>query len=124
MSPGSLRTSKVSLRRVYSSIFIKMAAGRPFFVTMTSSSRSCTPATSSGRRVLTSDNDKVFTIVNFLILEARILVVMIHRLAPLRQMNWPVCAAIRAQERVKCFAALRCKGWAAEFGGGWGWYTH
>ena len=30
MSPGSLRTSKVSLRRVYSSTLIKMAAGRPF----------------------------------------------------------------------------------------------
>jgi hypothetical protein len=42
---------------------IRMAAGRPLFVTTTSSSRSCTPATSSGRRAFTSDNDNVLAIL-------------------------------------------------------------
>ena len=54
---GSLRTSGFFEAGIF--IDIDQDGSRPtIFVTMTSS-RSCTPATNSGKRVLTSDNDKV-----------------------------------------------------------------
>src|SRR5213594_2381633 len=59
ISTGSLSTSRVALRRSYSTKFTRTAAGLPLRVTTISSSRSSPPVRSSGRCVFTSETGNV-----------------------------------------------------------------